>query len=1300
MERGKDAPFSLLASQPNGHAPSNHLQVNHENRKPLFGNASRSVTTSIAAGVRPRSGLDGPGPPILGRRAKSDPQGAAAPDAGGSPGGSVYLPRKSAFRSPVHARISSNGTRGLQSIRPLSYAEAYKIAQEEEQEKAERQRQLGGSPSPAPRPWQTRLGQPQHEMQEDRFRPGNHLDSNAGVQPSSNAVAGQNDRHSPGAGLGGTHREAGKISVAPPKRFNTKNSLIERVDQWRAVSRPVSDNARAGVLPEDQAELGSDGSLGSHGRLPALVPGIDDDFPILSAESVRPRHNLGLFPDKDFSWQMDHDFTAGDLQISDSPRIRVGANSNKPFANRPSIINDIRARSPAVRAVRSPERSNTRIFEIQEDEVEHGVDNTADLSGLRNLTKLRQERQNTRSNEERHATDAAIVSDHGQPRPKKNDKLDNIRQLETAGLTKRQLADIRLAEIKEQNGMARPAITETPKRSQPRGPKGKGIDGGIAGLAARYMSKFGADEGEQIPDTPVTIYRNHGGGGGKTVENMKPAWDRGKDRASGSAADASVKQGTTDERDLLRRLARATSASPAPEPAPPAPATRTVEAPTTRTRATLRELSSKSLTAKPSLLGQKSTLGSNTNSNTNPDPDPKPKSSLPSNLNASKPYSSITQSSTSNFHPKSFKPNLSGGKTDGLNMRMKDGHLDNQSVGFAGLPRTNSAESVKSKPSSVHSESDPTARIEAEEKLFALADNQSERGSMRAPSIASDSDDNEADPAERGRERKDVEGGGDGDALAEMTPKPQKHDFVTMPTPKVTGAYIETPATEKPAITNGDGYQEENISVKPFREKLKEQQEREDGMKKTRSRKGSDSTAPTLIRDKTPSSGRKSKDEDMTSNSGAKSRKQNEEVEAVSSKTASVESTSSSSSSSSSSAAAAAAAAKKKKPRSRSGSRERPPLKNSAKPPSAKDDLRELQRQHNIDDFTVDDLEQMMTGQNAASQKIKELLEQKPPKADDEVKQESAGSDAWGEETKKKKKKKNVEAKEEGESESQSIPVLKMDNVVRSSLSNIRETKMDIERLEGQIAHVADKKPQSSEKRPATKQHQQKQQQKTPKVKIEHDDQDQFPLFKPAAHTSRATYSHLSKPHLWHSLHPLRLTWLGLILLLLLLWPVAESSLCAVYCRPSTCMSTQTCVYSYDDPTPGWALPIKLDQWTTGGRARKALGWISEDVQDWWADVGDAVRGRTLQDIAVEQVPPAKRRQHWRRLRKRGIGMGGGPEPGPEQRAKWAAWRRARLAKERAREARSMDSGDGDGYGYEMGRLWVDESMEEDERVR
>ncbi|KAG5922108.1 hypothetical protein E4U61_005771 [Claviceps capensis] len=1284
MERGKDNPLSLLASQPNGHAPSNHLLVNHENRKPLFGNASRSVTTSIAAGVRPRSRLDGPGPPILGRRAKSDPQGAAAPDAGGSVGGSVYLPRKSAFRSPAHPRISSNETRGLQSIRALSYAEAYKIAQEEEQEKAERQRQLGGSPSPAPRPWRTRLGQPQQEMQDDQFLPGNHLDSNTGVQPSSNVVAGQNDRHSPGAGLGGTHREAGNVSVAPPKRFNTKHSLIDRVDQWRTVSRPMSDNARAGVLPGDQAELGSDGSLGTHGRLPALVPGIDDDFPILSAESLRPRHNLGSFPDKDFSWQMDHDFTAGDLQISDSPRIRVGANSNKPFANRPSIINNIRARSPAVRGVRSPERSNTRIFEIQEDEVEHGVDNTANLSGLRNLAKLRQGRQNTRSDEERHATDATMVPDHGQPRPKKNDKLDNIRQLETAGLTKRQLANIRLAEIKEQNAMARPAITETPKQSHPRGPKGKGLHGGIAGLAARYISKFGADEGEQIPDTPVTIYRNQSGGG-KTVKNMRPAWDRGKDRASGSAADANVKQGITDERDLLRRLARAASASPALEPAP---ATRTVEASATSTRTTLREPSSKSSTAKPSLLGQKSTLGSNSNSNTNPDPDPdpKPKSNLPSNFKASKPYSSIAHSSTSNFHPKLFKPNPSGGKTNGLNMRMKEGHLDNQPVGFAGLPCTNSAESVKSKPSSVHSESDPTARIEAEEKLFALADNQSERGSMRAPSIASDSDDNEADPAERGREEKD--GDGDGDAPAEVTPKPQKHDFVTMPTPKVTGAYIDTPATEKPAITNGDGHQEEKVTVKPFREKLKEQQEREDGMKKTRSRKASDSTAPTLIRDKTTSSGRKSKDEDTTSNSGAKSRKQNEEVEAGSSKTASVEATSSSSSSSS----AAAAAAKIKKPRSRSGSRERPPLKNSAKPPSAKDDLRELQRQHNIDDFTVDDLEQMMTGQNAASQKIKELLEQKPPKADDEVKKELAGSDAWDEETKKK----NVEAKEGGESESQSTHVLKMDNIVRSSLSNIREAKTGIERLEGQIAHVADKKPQFSEKRPATKQHQQKQQEKISKVKIEYDDQDQFPLFKPAAHTSRATYSHLSKPHLWYSLHPLRLTWLGLILLLLLLWPVAESSLCAVYCRPSTCVSTRTCVYSYDDPTPGWALPIKLDQWTTGGRVLKALGWISEDVQDWWADMGDAVRGRTLQDIAVEQVPPAKRRQHWRRLRKRGIGMGGGPEPGPEQRAKWAAWRRARLAKEKVREARSMDSGNG----YETGRLWVDESMERDERVR
>ena len=76
------------------------------------------------------------------------------------------------------------------------------------------------------------------------------------------------------------------------------------------------------------------------------------------------------------------------------------------------------------------------------------------------------------------------------------------------------------------------------------------------------------------------------------------------------------------------------------------------------------------------------------------------------------------------------------------------------------------------------SDVDPEERITAEAKLFELPDNKSERNSLRVPSRSpSPSDDGKCDE----------------------TPRP-KADPLTLPTPKVTGAYIETPApsTRKP----------------------------------------------------------------------------------------------------------------------------------------------------------------------------------------------------------------------------------------------------------------------------------------------------------------------------------------------------------------------------------------------------------------------------------------------------------------------------------------------------------------------
>ncbi|KAF4630141.1 hypothetical protein G7Y89_g8001 [Cudoniella acicularis] len=72
------------------------------------------------------------------------------------------------------------------------------------------------------------------------------------------------------------------------------------------------------------------------------------------------------------------------------------------------------------------------------------------------------------------------------------------------------------------------------------------------------------------------------------------------------------------------------------------------------------------------------------------------------------------------------------------------------------------------------SDVDPEERITAEAKLFELQDNRSERNSIRAPSRSPS-----PSPSDEGN--------------FDQTPRP-KADPLSLPTPKVTGAYIETPA--------------------------------------------------------------------------------------------------------------------------------------------------------------------------------------------------------------------------------------------------------------------------------------------------------------------------------------------------------------------------------------------------------------------------------------------------------------------------------------------------------------------------
>ncbi|OAQ58588.1 decorin binding protein domain-containing protein [Pochonia chlamydosporia 170] len=1142
MDRAGDT----AASRPNGRALTNQLHVNHETRRPLFANnGPRSLGKEQQPA--PASGGDGAklgdqagaGPTRFTRRTKSDPQnttygvrkvqGQDDPDAS-----SVSI------LSPGGSRIPRPNITGFQHRRPISLADAFKLAQEEAEE-AERERQQGGSPSPAPRTWRARPGQPQDETQARKLMSEDPLDSRARARRSAEVLSKAPSNQSPDSKPTSTQAGAGSS-----KRTGNGPSLQDRILEWRTKSRPNSDWTKKATDPPRDTN--------GEEHLPELVPGIED-VPFPSVESPRQNPAITSSPLRDFTWQVDQDFTAGDLQVSDSPRIKVGNNSNKPFANRPSILDRIDIRSSAQTS--SSGTRNTKLDEIRARERNAEGDS---LAGQSTLTP-QHARKYTRLDEIR-AREAVVdkqmpLPDPTQPRPK-NTKLDEIRQRETEGLSKRAIAAARLQEIKEKNAMTR---SLSPDKGRVQNSREKFPE--MRPPLPRPKSSL-AVEGERIPDTPVTVFKNYR----LKQENINPIeaeTSRGKDTGT-------VKS-DVNERDLLRRLARAASSSPAPEQV-------NRRAPLTERQ---KPNDSEKVVTKSILSGR----------------------------------------STNN------------GRKSALNSHYKEGESSlRPTVGFAGLKRISStdSDSAKSKKSNMCSDADPTDRIEAELRLFALRDDYSEPGSVRAPSPVPDCEEEQGD---------DVED----------TPRPERHDFLQMETPRVTGAYVETPVTVKVEKVR----EEEMEDIKSLSEKPKAMGEA-----------SSKPDSASLFGDGKMSLAGRGGTGDAASERGVR----RGEIGSGSVATTSE--------------ARKPPSRPLSRSRSRSSSRRRPPLKNSAKPPSVKDDLRELQRQHNIDDSAMDDLEEILTGRKHASPKLKQLLEELPVKAEDEIDDELRAVEQEIQNVKR-------ESPEDKDLSAGEMAMYdRMSKTLRTGLTSLRTAKLGIQRLEDQVAHAEkqslpdDDDDDDDDMKPATRT---REPQRLSDDKLLHD--EKCPECLANASPIYFTYLHIPVPPLFHTTPRFRLTLLGMFLTVLSLWYVAESNVCGKYCRPAACTTTP-CVYSYDDPTFGNALPVKLDQWTTGGRGRKLATWVFEELQDWAADIDDAVHGRSLADVAVDQLDVAGRRQHRRRLQRRGL-IKAPTRAAPDQTAKWDSWRQSRLAKERSRDA---------GYGgYDMGDGWAEDAIGRDERV-
>jgi len=453
------------------------------------------------------------------------------------------------------------------------------------------------------------------------------------------------------------------------------------------------------------------------------------------------------------------------------------------------------------------------------------------------------------------------------------------------------------------------------------------------------------------------------------------------------------------------------------------------------------------------------------------------------------------------------------------------------SVGFSGLKREPSIESVPDKRSSAlfNSEIDPTDRIEGEMKLFAPLDNYSEKGSLRAPSPATTEDD-----------------------AIDVTPRAPKPNPLIQATPRVTGAYVETPATVRVEKM------EESHPV-PAGEHGEQRHKPAEG--------GMNSTIESLRHDA-----------ELLKNASLRGRKQNASPRRPR-QTLSVRGDSRASRSSSAGITR----------RSKSLSRSRKPLINSSNPPTVKEDLLAIQRANQIEDSTLEDLADLLDMQDDEPT----ILPLPTVKSETQPKKE---------------------LDRDGELEAYD----RMNKSLQSGLIGIMTAKKGIERLEDEVSHADIKNRKHTG-----------------------GDGKGYLIYRgqTGGKDETLTYVQLPLPRLWHG-SPLRPTRLGLVFFLVLsvlFWLLAETAVCSLYCKPQYCYPGQPCDWSPDDPLWGYSIPIKLDQWTTGGKGRQLATRLEPEVSDRLLDIWDSLTGVDLATVDTSRYTWAQKRQHRRRLLKRGF---------------------------------------------------------------
>ncbi|GAP84873.1 hypothetical protein SAMD00023353_0801920 [Rosellinia necatrix] len=360
-------------------------------------------------------------------------------------------------------------------------------------------RGIDGSPSPAPRPFRR------------EFKSA--IPSRKGGSPNTSDLAKQLQRFDRNHQLAGGNGALNGLFAK--NRPGPMVSEIGRILANDIVDSAPGDNAKQklpdtqgpGVRKRDTTE--GDAALGE--RVPATgaySSGISADIPVPSIEyesasddQLSPNFQpIGLSPEKNMNWHLDADFTAEDLQFSQSPRIATG-----------------RSRSNSGRQTDMPESHsiNDRLSQIQERE--------AKAAGTS------------------FPEDAPIVI-------QTNAKLQEIKAREIEASSKRAVASSRLDEIRIRNAEPHSKSPETGKNQYENG----AVRLDTERQNAAKNNSNSEYRGEPIRDTPIVVFKN-------TSDRINGVGDRDRIQDNDGKSENLAR---SDSHDLLRRLARATSSSP------------------------------------------------------------------------------------------------------------------------------------------------------------------------------------------------------------------------------------------------------------------------------------------------------------------------------------------------------------------------------------------------------------------------------------------------------------------------------------------------------------------------------------------------------------------------------------------------------------------------------------------------------------------------------------------------------------------------------------------------------------------